>query len=115
MIVRNYVTPPPKVLGFFDVPPFIAKRYNLFDKYYIDRLISWSVKEYYDMIIYLYSMKDFEKARILETDFTSLDFLANCKAFHIVCNNMKEEIWKTLSKDTKSTLVKARNTLAKSL
>lgn len=114
-IMIKYITKPPKVLGFLDVPPFIARRYNFFDKRFIEKLIAWSVKEYYDMIAYLYSVDNMETARILENGYTNVDFLANCKSFHIVCNNMKPEIWNTLDKDTKAILIKARNILAKSL
>ena len=71
----NYVTKPPE---FVDLPPFLAKRYG---KSIIEKLISWSKMEYYDMIMYLYASGETKKANVLQDKYSSIHFLSHCHTF----------------------------------
>lgn len=104
----NYITPPPTVPSVFgDVPAFVSKMFKSSAKVYVEKLIAWSTKEYFDMLGYLYST-DLSRAQKLGSYYSSLDFLAHSKAFKTVCQRMTGDIWNTLSWDTKDTVIKAR-------
>lgn len=102
----KYITTPPMIL---DIPPFLAKRFNLFDENFIKKLITWARKEYYDMILFMYSSGNAGAAKALETEYSFVDFLANCKAFYIIEKNMNGKIWSSLTKETKKILISAKD------
>jgi hypothetical protein len=104
----GYINKPPKML---DVPPFIKKRYSLFDRNFIEQLINWSKKEYFDTIMCLYSSSEIGKAKTLQSKYTYVDFMAHTNAFLGILENMNAEIWDTLSRDTRNVLIKAKGIL----
>ena len=104
----KYITNPPTVL---DVPQFLAKRFNLFDKKFIERLIAWSKKEYYDMIMLMYSSGKNAIAKKLETEYSFINFLANCRSFSVIEKNMNETVWSSLDRETKKILISAKEAM----
>jgi hypothetical protein len=104
----NYITTPPTVPPVFgNIPPFVSKMFRSSAKTYVEKLIAWSTKEYFDMLGYLYTV-DLDRAKKLGSYCSNLDFLAHSKAFSTVCTYMTPEIWNVLSWDAKDTIIKAR-------
>lgn len=106
--MTKYINPPPKLAS---LPAFIMRRYDFFDKAFIEKLIVWSIKEYYDTIVHLYSTKQFALAKKLESEFSHVDFLARTNAFKTIEQNMKEGIWKSLTSEMKIVMIQGRNIL----
>jgi hypothetical protein len=103
----RYITNPPSLRD--NIPPFIKKRYGLFDDNFVENLFSWARKEYYDMIIYLYSIGDMETAKILESpQYSYIDFVSHSKTFESIISNMTSELWNSLERPTRDLLIKAR-------
>jgi len=111
----KYITKPPTIpMVFSNIPSFIMKRYKLKAKEYIEKLVAWSIREYYDMIVYLYSSNQIETAKVLESQYSSVDFLSRCRSFRVILETMNSEIWDTLTRETKEQLIQAKNILVQS-
>ena len=103
----KYVTKPPTL--FDNVPLFILKRY--INDTFIASLVSWANKEYYDLILKLYSDGNPDLAKHLEDNCTSLDFMVHTRAFQTILDIMTPDLWNKLNKDSKNTLIDANNIL----
>ena len=106
----KYITNPPTVLDV-PLPPFLAKRFNLFDEKFIEKLIAWSKKEYFDMIMLMYSSGKSGVAKKLETEYSFINFLANCRSFSVIEKNMNETVWSSLDRETKKILISAKEAM----
>ena len=102
----KYITKPPVLPN---VPPFLAKRYGLFDDRFVYSLVEWARKEYYDMVIYLYSI-NIDQAKELESPkYSYVDFIAHTSAFKKVLETMTDEVWNLLDKGTRNILINAKD------
>jgi hypothetical protein len=102
----KYITDPPVFRSLtHDLPPYLRGRYVLFDKTFIDELIAWANKEYYDMIVHLYTIGRANLAKKLESEYSPYHFLGNSSAFREIEKFMTPEIWRALSKEMKDALI----------
>jgi hypothetical protein len=92
-----------------NVPLFILKRYINDD--FIEQLVAWSNKEYYDLIAKLFADGNPDLARHVQLNCTNLDFIAHIKAFQIILSCMTPEIWNKLSRTSRNVLIGANNIL----
>ncbi len=104
MVLRLINKPP----VFTNLPPFLLKR---FAKNFVERLIAWSQKEYYDSINDMYATNNSTLAKYLEKNCTPVDFLAHSTAFRKLHNSMNGDIWATLDRKTQDILIDAKNRL----
>lgn len=103
----KYVTRPPILMD--NVPLFLLKRY--INDQFIESLVAWANKEYYDLIMKLYLDGNGDLASHVKHNCTHIDFIAHTKAFQIMLNVMSSEMWNKLSKESRSVLIDAHNLL----
>lgn len=103
----RHVTKPPVL--FDNVPLFILKRY--INDGFVEALVAWSEKEYYDLVVKLYSDGNGDLAKHIKDNCTNLDFIAHTKSFQIMLNCMTPDIWSRLSRQSRSILIEANNIL----
>ena len=99
----RYKNNPPKLND--NVPAFLVKRINY--NAYIESLIDWARKEYYDFTVELYAY-DLNKARMFEQNCTFVDLVAHTKGFEKIINNMTDSLWNSLDRKTRRILTDAR-------
>ena len=100
----KYITTPPQIP---DLLSYLIKRY--IEGEFIYELIEWARKEYYDMVIYLWST-DMNSAKELESPkYSYLNFLAHCSAFKKLLENMNGDVWNSLDKGTRNILIQAKD------
>lgn len=100
----QYINKPPELI---DAPAFLVKKYGKFDGDLVYALVAWAKKEYYDVIHYLYQIKDLGLAHTLEYDHSPETFIAHSELFREMAANMTSEIWSTLDRATQEALMKA--------
>ena len=99
----RYMNSPPKLIDT-DIPAFLVKRKY---KSYIETLIDWARKEYYDFTVELYAY-DIDKAKMFERECTFVDLVAHTKGFETIINNMTDSLWNSLDRNTRRILTNAR-------
>jgi len=103
----KYVTKPPTLMD--NVPLFILKRYINDD--FIQSLVAWSQKEYYDLVMKLYADGHDDLAKHVAENCTNLDFIAHTPAFQTVLKYMTQDMWTKLSKVSRNILISVNEIL----